>query len=532
MNKVEQSLNKFVKTNLLDNDDLIINNNILYTIDSNMLKENNKQILYTRQFIEKNHQKKLYNIMYEEIRAISQKANELDIKVIFLKGLVLAKDLYTPIENRISSDIDILIDIKNISLIMNMLNELGFKRERPFNIHINHIELYKYIDNIILTIEIHGSIVNPPNFFRDNTKDFITRAVNKRILDFNTYVLDLHDNIIFLVLHFIKHLPLDYFDNILLGRPHRFNMQNIHDIALFIQKYKNMISWDKIRCMSVDMNICGYVYLVYRIINGIYSNLIPLNAINEIYNLRMNTWINENKFNENYHITWRFLWFFNIVYDDFCNLPIENIVRGQIDDVIKLNDFINRDTNYLIYHQLNSNSITLRKFCIDINDTEQDGYHISGKLSINDKSLTLELEDLNRSFWFYKGDVFLWNVYRIELMYILSNKVRAFKIVPQINHNHKPVVEVYDYNCSSLRTYCEDEDFSFNLIDYGDKGYKLSLDIKWLELGIDLYPGMELPFNIAINYYDLSNINTKKKKLFGDNELWWDFRDIGNLYIT
>jgi hypothetical protein len=85
------------------------------------------------------------------------------LMLIFLKGILLAKELYVDSDIRLSEDIDILIDKKKELEYRSLLSRLGYETKGNQDISISHIVYTKQIADITVQVEVHGYIMNPPN---------------------------------------------------------------------------------------------------------------------------------------------------------------------------------------------------------------------------------------------------------------------------------------------------------------------------------------------------------------------------------
>jgi len=213
---------------------------------------------------------KLQNkIFRDEIVNLSIMFAKKDIKLIFLKGLPLAQDVYIDPDLRKSSDIDVLVDYNDMPTIVDLLRKEGYldaKTGKPVSyndiskyverknidtmLHLNPV--YKSVDengmDYTLTLELHISIFS----FLENKLDVMAGIVREAVAqDFygsSIYVLEVHDRLIHLLTHLVKDyfktgLDSAYMNNKESGMEY-FDLRLLHDIALVIDKYGSNLDWN------------------------------------------------------------------------------------------------------------------------------------------------------------------------------------------------------------------------------------------------------------------------------------------------
>lgn len=207
---------------------------------------------------------------------------------VHLKGTTLAEQLYEKKEIRSTGDIDILIDKKDLKKVMQILGELGYFIEDLESIYFeylkndvfkNHLSpLTKYVssEKMEVVLELHTEIIpySVLNLCHKNelTKDLLsTRIAFKKANDI-IYILNTSENLIFLILHYMKHYIYELILGFSSGIFCNINSLNlIHDIALFIDK--NDITWDKVISIANHMGVEPEVYFILKIENEIYHNI-------------------------------------------------------------------------------------------------------------------------------------------------------------------------------------------------------------------------------------------------------------------
>lgn len=532
MDKAKQDILNYIKCNLYDMDTNdceksikdFFNKTKLYCICNDLLKEINKNL-----YIESNiimMKQKYYNQVYlNEIKEMEIIFKNNDIKVIYLKGITLAYELYDPIQTRIFHDIDVLIDYNDAVQCINNLKNLGYYSEKEFKnteeikIEIklnNHLELFKKLDGKTIHLEIHGAILNPPNIFNSYTKEFIDRSTKIKVEDIYINTLDVNDYFIYLCLHFIKHLPFDYFDKVIMQIDFTFNMQNLHDIVLLIDKNNKSINWEKIYNTVFEMKVCGYIFLASKMLNEIYPNRIPEDFLNQLYKHRHNSYIDVLGRNDQYWAAGRFLWLFDLSFHELCKNTVKDFMNGNL--MLDLTEYIN-NTN-------KNEDVSDDTFNIQIDKKME--YYIEGSIYGDLDDLYINIKFINKTCYYYTGDNHIWNRDSIEIMFVNKNSIRALTIGPSLNDGNI-ILGIFDHNKGSYYEITDDKNYNFNI---HENEFEILIKLSWDYLNINVNSGVPLFYNLAINYCDNKNEDTRKGqyKLFGSG-FWWDFRECKKLII-
>ncbi|MGJ9459028.1 nucleotidyltransferase domain-containing protein [Oceanobacillus sp. CF4.6] len=140
---------------------------------------------------------------------ISRLCSDVDIPVIFLKGPVLAHDLYGEISLRTSSDLDILIPIKHLDKAEALFSEQGYEKDDYIETVLNdwkwrhhHVTYFHPQQNI--KIEIHWRL-NPGPAPEPNFTQLWGRKRISKLTSFPVYLLGREDLFLFLVSHGARH---------------------------------------------------------------------------------------------------------------------------------------------------------------------------------------------------------------------------------------------------------------------------------------------------------------------------------------
>ncbi|KEZ50317.1 nucleotidyltransferase family protein [Metabacillus indicus] len=164
-----------------------------------------------RRIIENNYKSNtLLMLRYcAEMRDISKLFISNNLKVLFLKGPFLAKDLYGDISYRTSSDIDILVDIKNLQEAKELLISNGYLQTENFPTILNdwkwrHHHINFQHEEKKIKIEVHWRLNPGPA----KEPDFLHLWSSKRkseVLDYPIYCLGREHLFMFLLSHGARH---------------------------------------------------------------------------------------------------------------------------------------------------------------------------------------------------------------------------------------------------------------------------------------------------------------------------------------
>jgi len=142
-----------------------------------------------------------------EMEKISKMFNEGQIRMLFLKGPVVAADLYGDISLRTSKDLDILISITDLERATELLLNLGYKKVTlaPFEMWKwrNHHETYIHTQKKI-NIEIHWGL-HPRPTIEPSFNDLWERKRISSLTNFPVYFLGKMDLYFYLIAHGARH---------------------------------------------------------------------------------------------------------------------------------------------------------------------------------------------------------------------------------------------------------------------------------------------------------------------------------------
>lgn len=144
-----------------------------------------------------------------EMEQVCKLFSEDGIKSLFLKGPVLAFDLYSDLSMRTSKDLDILIQIKDLDKVNQLLLDHGYERDEYIRTVLDdwkwknhHIEYTHTIKGT--SLEIHWRM-NPGPGREPSFKELWDRKRKSPINHFPVYLLGREDLFVYLITHGARH---------------------------------------------------------------------------------------------------------------------------------------------------------------------------------------------------------------------------------------------------------------------------------------------------------------------------------------
>ncbi len=181
---------------------------VIYTklikIDNRMIPKNVIRTLF------KEYQKNTFQMLHlsGEMEQVSKLFTENQIRLLFLKGPVIAADLYGDISLRTSKDLDLLIPLDSLEKAEKLLLSLGYEKEMVPNIlnewkwRYHHVVYYHPSRNIQL--EIHWRL-QPFPLREPRFNELWERKRIGSITSYPVYFLGNEDLFLYLVSHGARH---------------------------------------------------------------------------------------------------------------------------------------------------------------------------------------------------------------------------------------------------------------------------------------------------------------------------------------
>lgn len=199
-------------------------------------------------------------------------------KVIFMKGILVAADLYGDINKRRSGDIDILVNECDIQEVGQYLLDEGFECDVDYEEWLNAIKENHLVFNKTafgkwdVMIEVHGKAFNPPYKYSEFTNLVWERAVHQDILDINPLLMDPYDRVVHYILHYYNH-SVDIENLVLMGINSSLKIKSLLDIYCTIKKYD--IDFDELYRRAEEIHAVLEFYEVLHVLYNIFPDVCP-----------------------------------------------------------------------------------------------------------------------------------------------------------------------------------------------------------------------------------------------------------------
>jgi|GEM_PF-6347241 len=551
MNSAIQELENFLISNASDNSRLLtdIGKFELGTILSDTVKRLD-QTEYLRSCARMALQKAKNKVFEEELFIICDAAEQEGIKVIALKGLFLGRDIYDKIETRQSADIDILIDGSSVLPMLGILRKMGyqpFSKDYGFQPwssvekNMDGLKIMKHEEfakpaiiggkKALVFLELHLNLTQAA-VAKVDTSGLIARAVARLEGGHTLHLLELNDNLMFLLLHFYEHFVVA-FNCYCIGKScEAFNLQNLHDMALLLDKYGPCICWDSILERADKSHICIYLAFSVYLFDSIYPHRIPGDFLSKLILKGTDMSHSANKLCSKliHQLTAK-----DILYNDFEYImekmtPSEDI-KKQPFYCPHITDIEASDPNGLFvideFSEKIDNIYGTYVSCGAKPLSSAEG-SAKGRLFWDEESLHFHVRVYKRNNVF-KGSVSAFSDQDgVELLITNGSSIsyRQLIFAPVV----KEAASISIINGKTVALIPPDI-IKYNISIHGD-GYELSAAIPWGYLDISPSKGKKLRFNIAVNLCDALTEKRKTRLTWaGKDDNWWDVDWYGELTL-
>ena len=202
-------------------------------------------------------------LMSAELLRITKLLNAQDIKVTSFKGPVLSFMIHKDITLRQYSDIDILIDKRDMYTAAQLLINSGYSTDIDLKFLKNKQFIIASKDLAFIhapsgvNLELHWKLFDPKFAIKSN--DFFTSTQNIKLLNTTLKTFDTTNLLVYLCMHGSKH----YWERI----------EWIVDIDRLVREYE--IDWDVVQEQSVKLEIKTLVYVGLSISSKFFNTPIP-----------------------------------------------------------------------------------------------------------------------------------------------------------------------------------------------------------------------------------------------------------------
>ncbi|WP_318618553.1 nucleotidyltransferase family protein [Priestia megaterium] len=166
---------------------------------------------YVFQFLNHQYKKNTFQMLRlsAEMERVSKLFSEQHIRTVFLKGPVLAQDLYGDLSLRTSSDLDILIPIEKLEKAEELLLALGYEKDDYIETVLNdwrwrHHHVTYIHPRTKMKLEIHWRL-HPGPGKEPSFNELWERKSKSELTSYPVYLLGTEDLFLFLVSHGARH---------------------------------------------------------------------------------------------------------------------------------------------------------------------------------------------------------------------------------------------------------------------------------------------------------------------------------------
>lgn len=218
---------------------------------------------------------KIHEKQFVYIKRLSERFKD---KVLFMKGILVAVDLYGDINKRRSGDIDVLVKECDVQEVGQYLLDEEFECDVLYEdwlnaIKVNHLVFNKTVfGKWDIMIEVHGKVFNPPYRYPKFTDLVWKRAKQQNILDITPLLMDPYDRIVHYVLHYYYH-TVEPESLLLMGMNINLNIKSLVDIYCTIKKYD--IDFNILYQRVEEIHAVLEYYEVFHVLYNFFPDICP-----------------------------------------------------------------------------------------------------------------------------------------------------------------------------------------------------------------------------------------------------------------
>ncbi len=238
-----------------------------------------------------------------EIGVLFSIAKQRGIKLVYCKGFLLS-DMYDTPEERIFSDIDLLVSNEQLPPMLEVLGALGYIHTasgKPVTPELATlvgaspmlIELGEMVrpiqhvhSRIKIRLDLHVSLfIKEVQRGLTDAHQMIDHAVQGDIAGHQVWLLEIHDQLIHLLVHYCIHHTYVGFVRTLQGRQYYSEINRLFEIALFLEKYNSRIDWNTFIAYTLSYQVPQEVLFTLRLIDRIFPSRVPVDILSTLHTL-------------------------------------------------------------------------------------------------------------------------------------------------------------------------------------------------------------------------------------------------------
>jgi len=263
------------------------------------------------------------------------------ITILPIKGPLLSQHAYGNISMRPFSDLDVLVEVKNLVKVANVLLSLGYEAEKDIQAFSHPFILESFSDLSFvhpvtgLIIELHWKLLKSANAGLGNIENLFTNSISLPFQNTSLQSLPLEEEFLYLCVH---------------GAKHRFErIEWMNDLNLLYERYEDTYDWQKLLRLAQEENYLTPYLLGLLILEKKYNRqikdkqtlaLLQNKKVQTLYKkvfvLHQNNYVLETK---KEGIRWMEL-FFSIKLEDSFTQKLSILMRLifplYMDDILRL----------------------------------------------------------------------------------------------------------------------------------------------------------------------------------------------------
>jgi len=197
-----------------------------------------------------------------------------EIEIIPIKGPLLSQHAYKDITLRPFSDLDILVQEKDLMEVTSTLLSLGYECQMDINAFTHPYILKKFTDISFvhpqsqLIVELHWKLLKTASSILADTTALFQNCISIPFQNTHLNSLALEEEFLYLCIHASKH------------RWERIEWMN--DINYLFEQHQHQYNWDKLLKMAKDENALSSYLLGILILNKLYKRTIGHSLTSEL----------------------------------------------------------------------------------------------------------------------------------------------------------------------------------------------------------------------------------------------------------
>jgi len=201
---------------------------------------------------------------------------EKQIQILPIKGPLLALHAYGDVSLRPFSDLDILVQRKDLLDVAHLLLSLGYENEHDLGV-LSHPYILDHFSDISffnpqngITIELHWKLLKKTNAQLGNIENLFDKSINISLQNSLLKSLPLEEEFLYLCIHAAKH------------RFERIEWMN--DLSLLFQVHEQDYNWETLLTMAKSEASLTPYLLALKILAQDYNQEVPHKASQKLLN--------------------------------------------------------------------------------------------------------------------------------------------------------------------------------------------------------------------------------------------------------